>query len=73
VKLEMKSVASERKMKFGYATEEWVTYILITFPKSAKGKQLEKFLISQNQPRIYASIVNKERKQRLGLNQNNIQ
>jgi hypothetical protein len=41
--------------------------------KVNKGKQLEKFPRSQNQPTLYASIVNKKRKQRPGLNQNNIQ
>jgi hypothetical protein len=60
-------------MKFGYDTEEWVTYILITLSKSSKGKKLEKCPRSRNQPTLYASIVNKKRKQRPGLNQNNIQ
>jgi hypothetical protein len=60
-------------MKVGYGTEQWVTYIFITLSKSAKGKQLEKFLRSRNQPTLYEIIVNKERKQIPGLNQNNIQ
>jgi hypothetical protein len=60
-------------MKFGYGTKEWVTYILITLSKSTKVKQLEKFPRSQNQPTLYANIVNKERKQRPYLNQKNIQ
>jgi hypothetical protein len=64
----MKSVSYERKMKVGYETKEWVTYVLITFSKSTKGKQLEKFPRSQNQPTLYENIVNKESKQRLGLN-----
>ena len=41
--------------------------------KVNKGKQLDKFPRSQNQPTLYASIVNKESKQRPGLNQKNIQ
>jgi hypothetical protein len=60
-------------MKVGYGTKEWGTYILITLSKSAKDKQLEKCPRSRNQPTLYASIVNKERKQRPGLNQRNIQ
>jgi transposase InsO family protein len=60
-------------MKVGYGTEEWVTYILITLSKSAKEKHSEKFPRSQNQPTLYASIVNKENKQRPGSNQRNIQ
>jgi hypothetical protein len=54
-------------------TEEWVTCILITLSKSAKEKQSEKCPISRNQPTLYASIANKERKQRPGSNQRNIQ
>jgi hypothetical protein len=53
--------------------EEWVTYTLITLSKSAKRKHLEKFPELQNQPTLYASIVKKESKQRLGLNKKNIQ
>jgi hypothetical protein len=60
-------------MKVGYGTEEWVTCILITLSKSAKEKQSEKFPRSRNQPTLYASIANKERKQRPGSNQKNIQ
>jgi hypothetical protein len=60
-------------MKVGYETEEWVTYILITLSKSAEEKQSEKFPRSRNQPTLYASIVNKESKQRPGSNQRNIQ
>ena len=52
-------------MKVGYGTEEWVTCILITLSKSTKEKQLEKCPRSRNQPTLYASIVNKESKQRL--------
>jgi hypothetical protein len=55
------------------STEEWVTYILITLSKSAKEKQSEKCPRSRNQPTLYASIVNKESKQRPGSNQRNIQ
>jgi hypothetical protein len=47
-------------MKFGYGTEEWVTYILITLSNSSKEKLSEKCPRSQNQPTLYASIVNKE-------------
>ena len=50
-------------MKLGYGIEEWVTFILITLSKSAKEKQTEKCPRSRNQPTLYASIVNKERKQ----------
>jgi hypothetical protein len=60
-------------MKVGYGTEEWVTCILITLSKSAKEKQSEKCPRSRNQPTLYASIANKERKQRPGSNQRNIQ
>jgi hypothetical protein len=60
-------------MKVGYVIEEWVTYTLITLSKSAKRNQLEKFPRLRNQLALYASIVNKERKQRPGLNQKNIQ
>jgi hypothetical protein len=60
-------------MKFGYGIEEWVTCILITLSKSTKEKQSEKCPRSRNQPTLYASIVNKERKQRPGSNQMNIQ
>jgi hypothetical protein len=60
-------------MKVGYGTEEWVAYTLITFSNSKKRKQLEKFPRLRNQPTLYASIVNKENKQRPCLNQNNIQ
>jgi hypothetical protein len=60
-------------MKVGYGTKEWVTSILISLSKSTKEKQLEKFPRSRNQPTLYASIANKERKQRLGSNQRNIQ
>jgi hypothetical protein len=60
-------------MKVGYGIEEWVTYILIIFSKSAKEKQSEKFPKSRNQPKLYESIVNKESKQRPGSNQRNIQ
>jgi hypothetical protein len=56
-------------MKVGYGTKEWVTYILINLSKSKKQKQSEKFPRSRNQPTLYASIVNKESKQRLGSNQ----
>jgi hypothetical protein len=59
-------------MKVGYGKEEWVTYILITLSKSEKEKQLEKCPISRNQPTLYASIVNKESKQRPGSNKRNI-
>jgi hypothetical protein len=69
----MKSVVWERKMKVDYGTEEWVTYIFITMSKSAEEKQSEKCSRSRNQPILYASIVNKERKQRQGSNQRNIQ
>jgi hypothetical protein len=55
--------------ELGYGTEEWVTYILITLSKLAKEKHSEKCPRSQNQPTLYESIVNKERKQRLGSNQ----
>jgi hypothetical protein len=41
--------------------------------KSTKRKQLEKFPRSGNQPTLYESIVNKERKQIPGSNQRNIQ
>jgi hypothetical protein len=41
--------------------------------KVSKRKQLEKCPRSRNQPTLYASIVNKESKQRPGLNQKNIQ
>jgi hypothetical protein len=47
-------------MNVVYGTKEWVTYILITFSKSAKEKQSDKFPRSQNQPTLYSSIVNKE-------------
>jgi hypothetical protein len=67
------SVVEESKMKFGYGTEEWVTYILITLSKSAKEKHSEKCLRSRNQPTLYASIVNKENKKRPSSNQRNIQ
>jgi hypothetical protein len=60
-------------MKVGYGTEEWVAYILITLSKSTEEKQLEKCPESRNQPILYASIVNKEIKQRSGSNQRNIQ
>jgi hypothetical protein len=60
-------------MKVGYGTKEWVTCILITLSKLAKEKQSEKFPRSRNQPTLYASIANKERKQRPGSNQRNIQ
>jgi hypothetical protein len=60
-------------MKVGYDIEESVTYTLITLSKSAKRKQLEKFPISRNQPTLYASIVNKESKQRPCFNERNIQ
>jgi transposase InsO family protein len=60
-------------MKVGYGIEEWVTCILITFSKSEKEKQSEKWPRSRNQPILYASFVNKERKQRPGSNQRNIQ
>jgi hypothetical protein len=60
-------------MKVGYGTKEWVTYILITLSKSEKEKHSEKYHRSSNQPTLYASIVNKESKQRLGSNQRNIQ
>jgi hypothetical protein len=60
-------------MKVGYDTEEWVTYILITLSKSAEEKQSEKCPGSRNEPTLYASIANKERKQRPGSNQRNIQ
>jgi hypothetical protein len=69
----MKSVVYERNMKVGYGTEEWVTCILITLSKSAKEKQSEKCPRSRNQPILYASIANKESKQRPGSNQRNIQ
>ena len=39
----------------------------------AKEKQSEKCPISRNQPTLYASIANKEGKQRPGSNQRNIQ
>ena len=51
-------------MKVVYGTEEWVTCILITLSMSAKEKQSDKFQRSQNQPTLYASIANKESKQR---------
>ena len=60
-------------MKVGYGIEEWVTCILITLSKSAKEKQSDKFPRSQNQPTLYASIANKESKQRPTSNQRNIQ
>jgi hypothetical protein len=60
-------------MKVGYGIEEWVTYILITLSESTKEKKSEKCHGSQNQPTLYASIFNKERKQRPGSNQRNIQ
>jgi hypothetical protein len=62
-----------KKMKVGYGKEEWVTYILITLSKLVKEKQTEKCPRSRNQPTLYASIVNKESKQRPGSNQRNIQ
>jgi hypothetical protein len=71
--IEMKSVVYERKMKVGYGIEEWVTCILITFSKLEKEKQSDKCPRSRNQPILYASIANKERKQRPGSNQMNIQ
>jgi hypothetical protein len=60
-------------MKVGYGTEEWFTYIFITFSNSTKEKRSEKCPKSRNQPTLYANIVNKERKQRPGSNQRNIQ
>jgi hypothetical protein len=60
-------------MKVGYETKERVTYTLITLSKSTKSKELDKCPRLQNQPTLYASIVNKERKQRPGSNQRNIQ
>jgi hypothetical protein len=60
-------------MKVGYGTEEWVTCILINLSKSTKEKQSDKCPSSRNQPTLYASIVNKERKQRPSSNQTNIQ
>jgi hypothetical protein len=60
-------------MKVGYGKKEWVSYILITLSKSAKEKHSKKCPRSQNQPTLYASIVNKENKQRLGSNQRDIQ
>ena len=42
-------------MKVGYGTEEWITYILITFSKSTKENQLEKCPGSWNQPTLYAN------------------
>jgi len=59
------------KIKVGYGTEEWGTHILITLSKSTEYKKSEKFLGSQNQPTLYASTINKERKQRLDSNQRN--
>jgi hypothetical protein len=44
---------------------------LITLSKSTKRKQSEKFPRSRSQPTHYASIVNKERKQRPSSNQRN--
>jgi hypothetical protein len=41
--------------------------------KVRKRKQLDKFPRLRNRPTLYASIVNKESKQRPGLNQKNIQ
>jgi hypothetical protein len=41
--------------------------------KVSKEKQSEKCPRSRNQPTLYASIANKERKQRPGSNQRNIQ
>jgi hypothetical protein len=60
-------------MKFGYGIKEWVTYISITFSKLSKDKKSKKCPKSRNQPTLYESIVNKERKQRIGLNERNIQ
>jgi hypothetical protein len=60
-------------MKVDYGTEEWVTFILITLSKLAKEKKSEKCPRSRNQPTLYASIANKESKQRPGSNQRNIQ
>ena len=60
-------------MKVGYGTKEWGTYILITLSKSEKENPSEKCPRSRNQPTLYASIVNKERKQRPGSNKWNIQ
>jgi hypothetical protein len=69
----MKSVVEERKLKVGYGIEEWVTCILITLSKSTKETQSEKCPRSRSQPTLFASIVNKESKQRPGSNQRNIQ
>jgi hypothetical protein len=60
-------------MKVGYGIEEWGTCILITLSKSKKENQSEKYLRSRNHPTLYASIANKEIKQRPGSNQRNIQ
>jgi hypothetical protein len=70
------SEIGNEKCFLGKEDESWlckVTYILITLSKSSKGKQLEKFPRSRNQPTHYGSIVNKKSKQRPYLNQNNIQ
>jgi hypothetical protein len=58
----MKSVVLERKMKVFYGTEEWVTYTFITLSNSAKRKQLHKCPRLRNQPTLYVSIVNQQKK-----------
>jgi hypothetical protein len=56
-----------------HGIEEWARCIFITLSKPTKEKKSEKCPRSQNQPTLYASIVNKESKQRPGSNQRNIQ
>jgi hypothetical protein len=66
------------KCCLGKEDEIWIWHrrmshiILITLSKSEKEKQSEKCPRSRNQPTLYVSIVNKERKQRPGSNQRNI-
>ena len=73
------SEIGNEKCCLGKEDESWLwhrrmgTCILIILSKSTKEKQSEKCPRSRNQPTLYASIVNKESKQRPGSNQRNIQ
>jgi len=73
------SEIGNEKCCLGKEDESWIWHKIMghmhsdNLVKFSRREELEKFPESQNEPTLYASIVNKERKQRQGSNRRNIQ